>query len=191
MPGKACTSARPAAIWSSNCASAYCGCTSSLPTARHKSSLAASSKPGNTTAPRGRRAITANKSAVARMEPVEPAAIIGRSGGSVCQFAQRFCSKALRRAVGSICPNSCNCAGQKRNTILSRATICCQFSANSSGAKSSSRSSRACSFCVWSRKRSKSCTSADNFTALSGVSSAALNRPKPPCAAHFCTNGSK
>lgn len=39
------------------------------------------SKPGSTTAPRGKPAMAASSSAVAGIEPVEPAAMTGPSGG--------------------------------------------------------------------------------------------------------------
>ena len=68
------------------------------------------SRPGSTTAPCGSRAIVAISSAVAGIEPVEPATITGASVLRASRAASALIS-ASRRAAGSIHPRSRKIAG--------------------------------------------------------------------------------
>ncbi len=75
------------------------------------------SRPGSTTAPCGSLAMVAISSAVAGIEPVEPAAITGPS----LWTARRRASAAIRRsrrAAGSIVPRSARMAGHASRAIL-------------------------------------------------------------------------
>ena len=69
--------------------------------------------------------MVAISSAVAGIEPVEPAAI---TGPSVCAASR--CASALisasRRAAGSIRPRSARMAGQASRAIFRNASVSCQ-----------------------------------------------------------------
>ena len=66
----------------------------------HDRSSSARSRPGSTTAPLGRRAIADSSSAVAGIEPVEPAAITGPMAGARASRAASRRISALRCAAG-------------------------------------------------------------------------------------------
>ena len=84
MRGQGCTSLRDAPIWSSSRFSPNCGWVSS--SVSHPSSSRCISRPGSTTAPFGKKAIVLSSSAVAGIDPVEPAAITGPLGGDFSNF---------------------------------------------------------------------------------------------------------
>ncbi len=84
------------------------------------------SSPGNTTDPPGRPATQANRSAVAGMLPVDPAAITGPAGGFACHSAICASISRLRRSAGSIQPCSSRMAGQFSVTIFRNSSVSCQ-----------------------------------------------------------------
>ncbi len=83
------------------------------------------SRPGSTTAPCGSLAMVAISSAVAGIEPVEPAAITGPSRLAASRFASAAISRS-RRAAGSILPRSASIAGQASRAILRNRSVSCQ-----------------------------------------------------------------
>ena len=80
-------------------------------TAQDGSSIALS-RPGSTTAPFGSRAIAASSSAVAGIEPVEPAAITGPVGGFAPSRSASSRISALRCAAGLDWPRPASKSGQ-------------------------------------------------------------------------------
>ena len=81
------------------------------------SSSISRSRPGSTTAPCGRPAITASSSRVAGCEPVEPAAITGVAGGRSRQRAAWARIERVRRSSASIWPRSARIFGQCSPTM--------------------------------------------------------------------------
>ena len=77
----------------------------------HDSSSRSVSRPGSTTAPWGSRAIVAMSSAVAGIEPVEPAAITGASVLRASRAASALIN-ASRRSTASMMPRSFKISGQ-------------------------------------------------------------------------------
>jgi len=69
-------------------------------------------EPGNTTAPFGRRAMTERSSAVAGIEPVEPAAITIPCGGVDVSWCANLRRATLRRAAGLLAPSLSRTCGQ-------------------------------------------------------------------------------
>jgi hypothetical protein len=69
--------------------------------------------------------MVAISSAVAGIEPVEPAAITGPSGRLASRAASALIS-ASRRAAGSTVPRSARIAGQASRAILRNSSVSCQ-----------------------------------------------------------------
>ena len=91
----------------------------------HDASSRSVSSPGSTTAPCGSLAMVAISSAVAGIEPVEPAAITGPSRFAASRFASAAISRS-RRAAGSILPRSASSAGQASRAIWRNRSVNCQ-----------------------------------------------------------------
>ena len=93
---------------------------------RHESASRSVSRPGSTTAPCGKCAMVAISSAVAGIEPVEPAAITGASVLRASRAASALIS-ASRRAAGSIAPRSRSIAGHVSRAICRNFSVSCQY----------------------------------------------------------------
>ena len=91
----------------------------------HDRSSSARSSPGRTTAPLGRREITASSSAVAGIEPVDPAAITGPTAGARASRAASMRISALRCAAGLERPRSRSASGQCDVTISRKSSVTC------------------------------------------------------------------
>ena len=88
-------------------------------------------RPGSTTTPRGRRATTRISSRVVACEPVEPAMMIGRFGGSAFQRAASARRSAAPCSAGSLRPCSFRCAGQNVAMMSRKAAELAQWRARS------------------------------------------------------------
>ena len=97
------------------------------PISSHDGASRSVSRPGSTTAPCGSLAMVASSSAVAGIEPVEPAAITGPSRLSASRLASAAISWS-RRAAGSILPRSARIAGQVSRAIFRNRSVSCQYS---------------------------------------------------------------
>ena len=91
------------------------------------SSSISRSRPGSTTAPCGRPAMTASSSRVAGCEPVEPAAITGVAGGRSRQRAAWARIAWVRRSMASIWPRSARICGQCSPTMARNFSVRCQW----------------------------------------------------------------
>ncbi len=91
-----CASAAPASRIADGRAPAACASSSSPAISRHDSSSRSVSRPGSTTAPCGKCAMVAISSAVAGIEPVEPAAITGPSVLRASRAASALISRSRR-----------------------------------------------------------------------------------------------
>ncbi|MNL02984.1 hypothetical protein D3C87_1235070 [compost metagenome] len=113
-----------------SCARPYCGWPWGLvagsSSASCMSGLMAMSSPGSTTAPRGSSAIALSSRAVAGIEPVEPAAMTGRSPKR--KRAALACRSSLRprRDAASASSWSLSQAGQAFSAISRNCSVCCQ-----------------------------------------------------------------
>ena len=116
--GQSRTASRSISRRPSNRARPNCGWPSSAPTAAQLSASRWRSSPGRTTAPAGRAATVASRSAVAGMLPVEPAAIHRVARRCLFPIAPQPLKQQVARAAGSISPFSARIAGQFSVTIL-------------------------------------------------------------------------
>ena len=174
---------------------ANCGCPddgadpllSSAPIIRHASSSRSVSRPGSTTAPCGSLAMAAINSAVAGIEPVEPAAITGPSFLRASRAASALI-KASRRCIASIQPRSSRTSGHLLRAICKNRSVSCQYLSNSSGTRLSRRSHGTPRVVMSSIKRARSSASAQ---AAAGVC-ATSGTPLAPCnsgaSAHLLTS---
>ena len=69
--------------------------------------------------------MVAINSAVAGIEPVEPAAITGPSGRAASRAASALIS-ASRRVAGSMAPRSARISGQASRAIFRNSSVSCQ-----------------------------------------------------------------
>ena len=169
------TSARAMSWRLMSAANANCGCpcAASLSSAidAQVASSRCVSRPGSTTAPCGNLAIVSSSAAVAGIEPVEPAAMIGSE-----LAASRFRSASIslsRRSAGSMRPCSARIGGQLARMNLRKLSVSSQYLSNSSGTRSSSRSQLTCRVVMSSISRARSCARANavaGLLATSGVS---------------------
>ena len=128
------TASRAMPMRASNACSAYWACPGAgampLPScpaiSRHESSSRSVSRPGSTTAPWASRAMVAINSAVAGIEPVEPAAITGPSVLRARRAASALIS-ASRRLAGSMKPRSSRIAGQLLRASSRNFSVSCQY----------------------------------------------------------------
>ena len=106
-PRARCRARRPAASGANcGCPKAAAGTAPASPIAAQPASSSCWSRPGSTTAPFGSRAIALSSSAVAGIEPVEPAAMIGAVGLSVFRRSAAARISVSRRSTGSTRPSS-------------------------------------------------------------------------------------
>ncbi len=138
---------------------------------RQLSSSRSVSSPGSTTAPCGSRAMAAIKSAVAGIDPVEPATITGPSVLRASRAVSALIS-ASRRAIGSIACASRRTSGQRSRAICKNRSVICQNVSNSSGTSSSSRAHGTSRVVMSSMSRARSSARAEaaaGVCATSGV----------------------
>ncbi len=128
---------------------------SSPPIIRQASSSRSVSRPGSTTAPCGNFAMAAINSAVAGIEPVEPAAITGPSFLRASRAASALI-RASRRVAASMQPRSFNSSGHRWRAICKNRSVSCQYVSNSSGTSlSSGPTARRASSCRRSAARDR------------------------------------
>ena len=94
------------------------------------------SRPGRTIIPRGSLASAANRLAVTGREPVDPAAMTGRSPNSSGAASACRRSTSLRSAAASALPRCANSRGQNASAISRKCRVFCQLAASSGVAKS-------------------------------------------------------
>ena len=179
--------ARPNCGWPSTAGSGI----SSLRMFQERSS-SCRSRPGSTTAPPGRRAMTDNRAAAAGFEPVEPAAITGPAGGC---FAKRSASRrisALRWAAGLEKPFSASTAGQASDTIARKSSVTFHQPDRSSPTMPASLSQPVSSLSISSISRARSRASQTASAEDTGTSTSSANFARMWSGKkrfHCCTKG--
>ncbi len=123
-PSRPISLARPYCGWPSRA-----GRASAAEIAAKDASSIVVSRPGSTTAPSGRPAMAASSSAVAGMEPVEPAAMTGPGGGLRRSRAASSRISALRWAAGLERSRSSRIFGQFSVTIFRKSSVTCHHPA--------------------------------------------------------------
>ena len=120
----------------SNCAMPNCGWPYwgwGASSAAQASGATSRSRPGSTTAPCGNPAITASRSAVAGIEPVDPAAMTGSAGGFFVHARVWASHSRLRRSAASSAPSAASTAGHCSVSTCKNSSVCRQCSAKASG----------------------------------------------------------
>ena len=148
------TAARSVSSVSSSCLRPYCGWAGVR--TRQLASSISRSRPGSTTVPRGRVAITRSRARVAGMLPVEPAATIRRAGAAARHCAASSVSRRCRRSAGSRALSSARSCGQASAITASTSRLRSQCSARWSGTRLASAPNATRSVCSSSRSDASS-----------------------------------
>ena len=161
---------------------------------RHDSSSRSVSRPGSTTAPCGSRAMVAINSAVAGIEPVEPAAITGPSVLRASRAVSALISASRRSAGFDATAFVQGSLGHASRAICRNFSVSCQYRSNMSGTRPSSRSHDTPRVVMSSISRARSSASAQAAAGVCATSGAAARavqfgrrspiwRPAAPAAA--------